>query len=283
MTTARDLLTPGLDRLRRHGRPVAWTPRWMGFGNQALAWFWAWRGRARGVERRVLRTSSMRPWLEEFPAAETLTVERARVRLTDQRLVPWRIPSDDGAPPFTQDWSAAELRCFVDEVLLGSLVHHERRHRVGVDADVLVVNVRRGDYYDTEHVRTWGFDIDGYLRLAVPEALRDAPAAGIHVVSDGPDWCRAELGWLGDHAPVTYADPPHGPRDHFATIASARRLVVTNSTFSYWAGYVGDVLHGDDHEVWAPRFFNSTQNEGRSWLLGPRWHVVESLPGGWQP
>lgn len=254
----------------------------MGFGNHALAWFWAWRGAVHGQERRVLRTDAMEPWLDLFPAARELTLARRDVRLRDARPRPWTIPSDRGAGEFQQDWTREELTDFVDEVLLSSPAFHLLLCQTSMGADTLVVNVRRGDYYDPEHVDQWGFDIVAYLSQVVPRAVAQRPTRRVHVVSDGMDWCREHLSWLGDHVDeVTWADPSHSAQQHFATICGAPRLVVTNSTFSYWGGYVGDVLHGRGHEVWAPRFFNRHQNDGRSWLLAENWNVVETIPGGW--
>lgn len=274
-------MTPVLDGVRRNGRPVAWTPEFMGFGNHALAWFWAWRGSVHGQERRVLRTAAMEPWLDLFPAARALTLDRADVRFTDARPTPWSIPSDRDAPPFQQDWTPGELDGFVHDVLLSpAFIDLLRAHESG--DDTLVVNVRRGDYYAPEHIVQWGFDINGFLSVAVPRALAQAPARRIHVVSDGMDWCREHLGWMAEHVEdLTWADPNDTPAQDFACISGATRLVVTNSTFSYWGGYVGGVRLGDSHEVWAPAFFNREQNAGRSWLLLDGWQVVDELPGGW--
>lgn len=284
MSTTRRLLTPALEVLRRNGRPVSWTPEWMGFGNHLYGWFWAWRGAARGEERLVLRTGAMRPWLEEFPTALSLTTDRTDVRFTDRRLTPWRIPGDHDAPPDTPDWTTAELTAFVHEVLLASAPFAARLAASDPGADALVLNVRRGDFYDPEHVDTWGFDVDGFLHEVLLEALEDGTVHRLHVVSDDLEWCRQHLAWVRDVVDETsYAVPASGPRDHFAAISAARRLVVTNSTFSYWGGYVGDVLHGEDRRVWAPRFFDRTRNGGRSWLLPQHWRVVEDLPGGWAP
>ena len=70
---------------------------------------------------------------------------------------------------------------------------------------------------------------------------------------------------------------------HFLAVARAPRVVITNSTFSYRAAYVGNALHGADHHVVLPRFFDRSQNNGRAWLHDERWDVVEDLPGGWGP
>lgn len=108
-----------------------------------------------------------------------------------------------------------------------------------------------------------------------------ASVVSIHVVSDGIDWCHARLGWLADYAPLTFADG-ETPMQNLVTVATARRLVLTNSTFSYWGAYISNVLHRDNHaHVHAPWFHARTIADGRAYQLDPRWTIIENIPGGW--
>jgi hypothetical protein len=110
----------------------------------------------------------------------------------------------------------------------------------------------------------------------------DGPVDLLRVVSDDPGWCRLKLGFLAEHAARVEHLEPGRPHDDFRALASARRLVLANSTFSYWGAYVSNVLHGDNHaQVWAPWFHRRDIREGRAWHLDPRWSVVRDLPGGW--
>lgn len=64
---------------------------------------------------------------------------------------------------------------------------------------------------------------------------------------------------------------------------TAWRLIGTNSTFSYWGGYVGDALRGDDQErrVVMPWFHQRTLNDGAADQLDPSWTIITDPPGGW--
>jgi hypothetical protein len=271
---------PALDLVRR-GRPVAWTPPFMGFGNHALLWFWAWRGR--GASRTVLRTASMAPWLSLFPAAQALTVDRSSVGFLDRRLNPVDIPGERGAPPHTIDWTAEELHGFVTELLLSSREFRGLASAAGIGDGDLVVNVRRGDYYSPENVGRWGYDQASFLSQAVTAAHARDPVDRVVVVSDDPGWCDTRLGGLAEVVPRVDVRPPDdGPARNLATLVAARRLVLTNSSFSYWGGYIGDVLDGGARrEVVAPWLFDREQNDGRSWLLSPGWTVVEDPDRAW--
>jgi hypothetical protein len=254
----------------------------MGFGNQALLWFWAWRGRSRREARAVLRTPAMAPWLELFPRAVDLTVARSDVGFLERRPNPSRIPGEDGAPAHTIDWAPGELTSFVTEVLLSSPRFRGLVAAADVSRDDVVVNIRRGDYYAAENVGQWGFDQVGFVRDALAAVDEQEPVGRVLLVSDDPQWCRDELGRLADDVGVLDVVPADdGPELNLATLVAARRLVVTNSTFSYWGGYIGDVHHGPTRQVWAPWLFDRTRNDGRSWLLDPAWSVLEDPSRTW--
>ena len=278
-----------LSVVRRRGRPIAWTQDMRGgWGNVLFLYLWAYTLRRSGDEVYVLTSPRFDAWYRYFPGLRPLSVTPDEVRFTDQRLMPWsataRARGDPRTVPPNEQVDVAMVEAFVREGLLpGSPLERPP----GSDASAgqeLVVNVRRGNYYSIPSQRArYGFDVESYLRVAVPRALATRPVARIRVVSDGLDWCREQLAWLGDHAPlVSFADRTGGPIGDFETVARCRRILLTNSTFSYWAAYVSNALYDDNHrDVWAPAFFDRTQNGGRSWLLDPRWSVVESLPSGW--
>ena len=135
-----------------------------------------------------------------------------------------------------------------------------------------MINVRRGDYYSNPGLRErYGFDQIGYLAAALP-AAGDADRA--LVVSDDIEWCRAHLdGLLAQRiARVDYAPP--GAVSNFRAVATGRRLIGTNSTFSYWGGYIADVLHADAVVV-MPRFHARIDEETDAYQLDPRWIIID--------
>lgn len=284
--SAPDLLVRWALAAVRHGRTVAWTPEWMGFGNALLLALWATSGADCGERRFIRETGALSPWLPVFPGLRPVVLAPSQVRFTDRRVMPWsedeRARGAHGAAPLHEHIDMALVERFINETLKpGSQL--DVHLPAPLPDDALVVNVRRGDYYADPAVRRqYGFDVASYLRLAVEGSVEaDGIPSVIRVTSDDVGWCMTELQWMRALAPVEFARES-GPRADFAQVASARRMVITNSTFSYWAAHLSNVNHGDNHaQVWAPRFFDRTQNGGRSWLLDERWSVVERLPGGW--
>jgi len=282
---ARGAAAPGLSIARRRWgrRVVNWTPEFMGFGNQLYLWAWAHAHRDEVPEPRVLVIDKMRYWIPHFPAVQPWLVEPGDVGTLDQRQHYWAEPlAHSGDPRGFTDQSRAE---FIRDWLLTSPALASVTDSDLASGDVLTLNVRRGDYYSNVHHRPeFAIDLAAYLELAVAAAVStDGPVRRVHVVSDDPDWCRLHLAWLRDVAgEVTFPDRSDGPIDNFRDICSARRLVISNSTFSIWGAAVAATALGTT-SVWAPAFFQRRYGPGRCYEYDQQWSFVDHLPDGWQP
>ena len=70
-----------------------------------------------------------------------------------------------------------------------------------------------------------------------------------------PTGAASSWGFLAEEAERVEHLAAARPHEHFRALASARRLIITNSTFSYWGAYVSNVRYGDNHGlVYAPWF-----------------------------
>ncbi|GGF51741.1 hypothetical protein GCM10011519_27200 [Marmoricola endophyticus] len=271
----RSAQVPGTGAAPRTNRPtVIVAPPWMGFGNLLYLLLAAHTRRAAGRDCRVLRTPVLDRWATSLGTLDDLVADDVRRR--DRREDP--LLRTYGA--FGLDFTADELADFVRARLLGSAALD-----VTTDPDpgLVTLNVRRGDYYSVpEHQVTYGFDQVAYLRAALAAAQEGAPVSRVRIVSDGPEWCRTRLGWLAEEHEVELAAPSDSALANFAEVAAARRPVITNSTFSYWAAYASNVRHGDNHaDTVAPWFFSRAEAGGRAYQVDPRWRVVADIAGGW--
>ena len=251
------------DRLRRGDRVVVMTPpAGLRFGNWLYLWLDAHQRTAAGEPTLVLEVPGMAPWLDEFPRLRDLTVTRDRLRFHDRRE--WN--EDSWSQRFGLDFTRSTLDAFIGSALLPELRADEDQ------GETLVINVRRGDYFsDPTHAARYGWDIAGYI----VDALAAAGAAGrALVVSDDAQWCRQELDPLirSSVADVAYAEPD--PSRNFRAIAGARRLIGTNSTFSYWGGYVAGARFPSARIV-MPRFHGRLPQGSDAYQLDPSWIVVD--------
>lgn len=261
----RELTSKALNRFRRGPRTVLWTMSGgLGFANHLYLWLHAHIEQAQGRDYRVLVTEAQRPWLGRLPELRELTVEADEVAFSDRRE--W------GHTPrlyqrFGVDYTRDQMHGFVRERLAPSLPTPLASNRT-------VLNIRRGDYY-TAFREQYAMN----LREYVATAITSTSPRDVLVVSDDPQWCALNLKDLL-HNPE-YAT--HDPWENFIAVATAKTLIGTNSTFSYWGGYIGDALQTEPRNVVMPWFHKRTINGGAADQLDPSWTIVTDVPGGWLP
>lgn len=252
-----------VESLRRGDRTVITTPTaGIGFGNWLYLWLEAHRRTEAGQVTQVLEASGMDTWLRAFPGLARLTIPRGTLRFHDARMGYASMLS----PRFGVDFSRDSLNEFIQDALAPRIAPGP--------SDSLVVNVRRGDYYSDPYFRRlYGFDQIGYLRAALETVGRVDRA---RVVSDDIDWCRRNIQvLLLDYADaVEFVDSD--PLGDFQIVAGAASLIGTNSTFSYWGGYVAGVLNPSARAV-MPQFHARLPEMEIGPQLDPRWTVIEGF------
>lgn len=252
-------------QLRRGSRTVLLTPMTARVGNLLYFWLRAHRERERGNDLKVRESEHFGEWATVWPEMTNLSVRRLDIGRTN-RLLP--------VPPmhfqrFGTDFTQADLELFIRDCLLSREFIDAMREP---DATTLTINVRRGDYYSDPELRSvYGIDVDAYLRSAI-DRIGARDLRRVVVVSDDPEWCGAHLAWLEDVGPLEVASA--GPLHHLATLASARNLVLSNSTFSYWGGYLASTMD-DGCRVVAPRFHVRDIDGGRPWQHHPSWSTAD--------
>lgn len=255
------LIGSALEMLRHGDRTVITTPSTgLRLGNLLYVWLQAHRRTRAGTRTLALEVHPMKPWLTAFPGLAAFTIARDSMRFDDRREwdPTWLYQR------FGIDFVADDLTAFVRE----TIAPHVAPDATGT----LVINVRRGDYYE-DFAGKYAFDQVGYVRAALE---RVAPADRALVISDDADWCRANLDTIirrrvGD---VEYARPD--PLGNFLAVAGASRIIGSNSTFTYWAAYVAGIIHTDP-EVVMPRFHARMAHGTDAHQLDPRWTVIDGF------
>ncbi len=127
------------------------------------------------------------------------------------------------------------------------------------------LHVRRGDYVGNTHHEVVFKDYY-YQALDVLEAKTTIDH--IYVFSDDIEWCKNNLAFLH---PATFVDDIYrGEREsgHFALMQSCTHFIIPNSTFSWWAAWLGTATN---KIVVAPqKWFNDTSID-TSGLIPPEW------------
>jgi hypothetical protein len=135
-----------------------------------------------------------------------------------------------------------------------------------------VLNVRRGDYTKAVNQQTLGLASAAYYARALRLLRRLGVSGPVFVVSDELDLAMAELADIPDLQPIA---PPAGTDliEIVLAMSRAHAMVMANSTFSWWAAWLGD---RPDRPVIAPRpWFNTLRLSERDLLL-PHWVSLEA-------
>lgn len=276
MPTIDDFRRRALSMIRKGQPEVLWPLPGLHFGNLLYIWMQAAIRQKRGASARVLDVAAADGWYEEFPRSrQELVVPKNEVRFRFNRILgTFQIMGKDHA--------AEDIDWFCQRYLLpepGFQRFAESARERGLDQDSTVtVNVRRGDYYSVpEHRAKYGFDVRGFVMAALERQRSHAPFSKVFIISDGIDWCQEQLvpALKEQGLDVGYDTSKDGARD-FAHLGWANRLILANSTFSYWGGYMATARTADSHVV-APAFHARAWNAGRSFHLHPAWDVVDGF------
>jgi hypothetical protein len=98
------------------------------------------------------------------------------------------------------------------------------------------VHVRRGDYVGNGHLALTPMD---YFERAMSYMRSKLISPRFTIFSDDPEWCREQFRKFGD---VTIPGTPGRQEDQFeefSQMASFQHFIISNSSFSWWAAYLG--------------------------------------------
>lgn len=242
-------------------------------GNNLYLWQWAHIEQRAGRRAAVLRSATMPDWIDEFPLLRDLTIDQKDVSILDRRRFATRFF-------FDHDFDRAQNRDFCLALVDSSDSFRARRSRIRaqITRETLVVNVRRGDYYEVpEFFARFGLDLQSHVAGAAELVLQAGrPVDDVLVVSDDVDWCRRELApVLGD---IRTLEGRSSLFDDLAVLSSATTLILANSTFSYWGSHLASSFD-DEHLAIAPSHHEITPDGSLiAPMFDPAWPRTDYSP-----
>ena len=178
-----------LSLVRRGKREVILTAIGFNGGNNLFKWQLAYsRTLDKGLISKVLYFPNQDAWLEMFPGLRKLSITSDQMRFTDRRAT--YMGAAQGV-----DYTPQERARFIKDVLLTSdgFKQSLERAQAFVCDDDLVINVRRGDYYNSRFEPEFGINIVEYVRQALAKQLALGPVGRVVLVSDNVPWCVDNL------------------------------------------------------------------------------------------
>jgi hypothetical protein len=133
------------------------------------------------------------------------------------------------------------------------------------------LHVRRGDYVLPAQQKLQGLATRAYYERSL-SYLREMGLDGpIYLATDSPQIIREEFAGMGDFLPI---DPPAdaNPLEVVLILSRVDGLVIANSSFSWWAGFIGE---RPGRFVIAPRPWFTQSNLDTRDLLLPDWLTLD--------
>jgi len=140
------------------------------------------------------------------------------------------------------------------------------------------IHIRLGDY--KQHSGSFPPVTEHYLLLAMMEIEREKPNSKYMVFSDGIDECKEifRTNFSQEWNDRIYYSEGRNELQDLSLMASCGHHIIANSTFSWWAAYLG---HNHDRIVITPSadtWFGPTSGVKRPVvdLLLPEWHQIKT-------
>jgi hypothetical protein len=143
--------------------------------------------------------------------------------------------------------------------------------RIVPGSGAIALNVRRGDYTLAYQQERQGLATRDYYARALEHLRRLGLDGPVYVASDSLSDVLEEFAGLGELVPI---DPPAGvnPFEVLLLLSRADGLVAANSTFSWWAGFLGE---RPGRVVIAPRPWFTLSDVDTRDLLPPDWITLD--------
>jgi hypothetical protein len=131
----------------------------------------------------------------------------------------------------------------------------------------VVVHVRRGDYLIEPHKSFHGVLGIDYYERAFNEIYKHTACPQFFIFSDDPAWVREHF--AGEN--VTVVERGHEAEDIYQG-SLCRHAIIANSSFSWWAGWLGDGKL--NRVVIAPEKWFDQAKEDYSGIVPKRWMKI---------
>lgn len=138
----------------------------------------------------------------------------------------------------------------------------------------IAVHIRYGDYRTNQQARTFhGLTSMSYFVSAVALLESQANYKNIMIFSDEPNVAVPEfLAAYRGLLPVTIHNPTESTLSNLIYMSKSSALVMSNSSFSWWAAWLGSI--GESCNVVAPTPWFAQPSKADATLLDPQWRPL---------
>lgn len=214
------------------------------------------------IHQYIMYTDEMKYWLNYFPTLKEFIIYPTQIKKIDNRK--W---FNSYFQEFNVDFSEDNLYLFIEEYLINNPIFNAKNF----DKNLLMINIRRGDFYSNQLHKGFRFDQIDYVSKALSIDLISTIRDTIFI-SDDINWCKENLKDLLENKSII-ENTNSSPINDFISICKSSNLIITNSTFSYWGGYISKYL-SKENVVIAPAFGGSAFKDNKAIQLHPEWEII---------
>jgi glycosyl transferase family 11 len=165
------------------------------------------------------------------------------------------------------DDCGAEIRKRMSRLSKPSDWYLQMCEKIQPGAGNIGLHVRRGDYMLPEQQKLQGLAKRAYYKRALEYLRRLGFDGPVYLATDSPNAVREEFEGMGEFLPINPPQDTH-PIEVILILSRVDGLVIANSSFSWWAGFIGERA---GRVVIAPQpWFTQTNLDSRD-LLPPDW------------
>lgn len=152
--------------------------------------------------------------------------------------------------------------------------------------EYIAVHIRRGDYVKTIHkvplLREFRRCQLAYYQAAIKVLRKDYPSCPVLICTDSPQWVQPLLKDLDDKAVLAPIPSDIKPKfADFCTLYLATSIVISNSTYSWWAAYLNNKRSIIAPTPWwdPDGFIGSAYRLHGNWLHFPEMQLLDADNG----
>lgn len=250
------------------------TPRGARWGNLLYFFLRASIYKERGRNFKILYTQHMNELLDLFPLLRQFVIYEKEVKFFHLKN-----NSHQYYQIFGEDYKEKELNFFIKKYLIESIQFKNIYNKIPNTNNSITLNIRRGDFYEKGNMSVYGYNQIDFVKHVFDKYLQDSEFEKINIISDDMMWCEKNMSFL-----TKYSKSLHFPvfneniiLESFCWLVKSNKLILSNSTFSFWGAYLSNYLNNSVNETYCPIFGSRRIENTDLYQYNSKWVMIRDF------
>ncbi len=129
-----------------------------------------------------------------------------------------------------------ELKRNINNLLISNNISLKNKNHLINLENYIVMHIRKGDYSEMKDYHS--LEIQYYLDAFKLVSKKYPNVKGVHICTNDQNWCKKNIFFPGFE--IKYSSRKSDMFSDFQIMHNSQFLVISNSTFSFWAGFLGN-------------------------------------------